>query len=140
MVESRVAPAIPLALEIVVNINNIIVITPPPVNRLPVGQRDCVRRLGIGLAMLSRLMLQFRLSWSIGQVASLVCRVQTGVFSVETVTRHVPCQTCRYAVAACSDKLTGLYYLAKEDQGLVESLALPARHHHIWILTYPGLR
>ena len=58
-------------------------------------------------------------------------------------------------ITASSDKLTGLYQLAKQDLGLtilphyvgqsdpdlVEIIALPEHcHHHIWILPHPDLR
>lgn len=58
-------------------------------------------------------------------------------------------------IVACSDKLTGLYHLARQDLGLtilphylggadsklVEIWELPAEcHHSIWILTHPDLR
>ena len=60
-----------------------------------------------------------------------------------------------HCISVCSDKLTGLYQLAKQhlgltilphylgqsDPDLVEVLELPEHcHHHIWILTHPDLR
>jgi len=54
-----------IALEIVLGIDNIVFIS-ILVGRLPVDQRDKARRLGIGLAMLSRLLLLFSLAWIMG--------------------------------------------------------------------------
>jgi predicted tellurium resistance membrane protein TerC len=67
MPESWVALTTLLALEIVLGIDNIIFIT-ILVSRLPEGQRDLARSLGIGFAMVSRLALLFSLSWIIGLV------------------------------------------------------------------------
>jgi predicted tellurium resistance membrane protein TerC len=50
------------ALEIVLGIDNIVFIS-ILVARLPDGQRDTARRLGLGLAMLSRIALLFSISW-----------------------------------------------------------------------------
>ena len=59
------------------------------------------------------------------------------------------------AIAASSDKLTGLYKIAQQglgiaplphyvgdpDPDLVKVMGLPRRfHRHIWILTHPDLR
>ena len=67
MPEAWIALATLLALEIVLGIDNIIFIT-ILVGRLPEGQRDRARTLGIGFAMLSRLALLFSLAWIIGLV------------------------------------------------------------------------
>ncbi|KAF0190049.1 MAG: integral membrane protein [Desulfobulbaceae bacterium] len=67
MPEAWVALATLLALEIVLGIDNIIFIT-ILVGRLPPEQRDLARSLGIGFAMLSRLILLFSLAWIIGMV------------------------------------------------------------------------
>jgi len=67
MPEAWVALATLLALEIVLGIDNIIFIT-ILVGRLPPEQRDLARSLGIGFAMLSRLLLLFSLAWIIGMV------------------------------------------------------------------------
>jgi len=67
MPESWVALTTLLALEIVLGIDNIIFNT-ILVSRLPEGQRDLARSLGIGFAMVSRLALLFSLSWIIGLV------------------------------------------------------------------------
>jgi predicted tellurium resistance membrane protein TerC len=56
-----------LALEIVLGIDNIIFIS-ILVGRLPVEQRDRARKLGLGLAMASRLVLLFSLVWVMGLV------------------------------------------------------------------------
>jgi len=65
--EAWIALTTLLALEIVLGIDNIIFIT-ILVGRLPEGQRDLARSLGIGFAMVSRLALLFSLSWIIGLV------------------------------------------------------------------------
>ena len=57
-----IAFAMLTALEIVLGIDNIIFIS-ILVGRLPVHQRDKARRLGLGFAMVSRLLLLFSLSW-----------------------------------------------------------------------------
>src|SRR5512140_2186909 len=53
------------ALEIVLGIDNIIFIS-ILVGRLPANQRAFARRLGLGLAMISRLALLFSISWVMG--------------------------------------------------------------------------
>ena len=53
------------ALEIVLGIDNIIFIS-ILVGKLPEGQRDFARRVGLGLAMLTRLALLFSIAWVIG--------------------------------------------------------------------------
>jgi predicted tellurium resistance membrane protein TerC len=53
------------ALEIVLGIDNIIFIS-ILVGRLPEHQRDFARRMGLGLAMLTRLALLFSISWVMG--------------------------------------------------------------------------
>jgi hypothetical protein len=53
------------ALEIVLGVDNIIFIS-ILVGRLPPEQRDKARRLGLGFAMVSRLLLLFSLSWVMG--------------------------------------------------------------------------
>ncbi len=58
------------ALEIVLGIDNIIFIS-ILVGRLPPEQRDQARRLGLGFAMVSRLLLLFSLSWVMGLTADL---------------------------------------------------------------------
>lgn len=68
--EAWVALSTLIALEIVLGIDNIIFIS-ILVARLPIEQRDLARKLGIGLAMLSRLLLLFALSWVMGLTATL---------------------------------------------------------------------
>ena len=58
------------ALEIVLGIDNIIFIS-ILVGRLPPDVRDKARRLGLGFAMVSRLLLLFTLSWVMGLTADL---------------------------------------------------------------------
>ena len=63
--EAWIALATLMALEIVLGIDNIIFIS-ILVGRLPPQQRDSARRLGLALAMLTRLLLLFSLSWVMG--------------------------------------------------------------------------
>ncbi|MDR6985246.1 putative tellurium resistance membrane protein TerC [Rheinheimera pacifica] len=63
--EAWVALGTLMALEIVLGIDNIIFIS-ILVGKLPPEQRDSARRIGLGLAMLSRLALLFSLAWVIG--------------------------------------------------------------------------
>jgi len=65
-----IAFAMLTALEIVLGIDNIIFIS-ILVARLPAEQRDKARRLGLGFAMLSRLLLLFSLTWVMGLTADL---------------------------------------------------------------------
>jgi predicted tellurium resistance membrane protein TerC len=65
-----IAFAMLTALEIVLGIDNIIFIS-ILVARLPAAQRDSARRLGIGFAMLTRMLLLFSLSWVMGLTADL---------------------------------------------------------------------
>ena len=58
------------ALEIVLGIDNIIFIS-ILVGRLPAHLRDKARRLGLGFAMVSRLLLLFTLSWVMGLTVDL---------------------------------------------------------------------
>ncbi len=58
------------ALEIVLGIDNIIFIS-ILVGRLPAELRDKARTLGLGFAMMSRLLLLFSLSWVMGLTADL---------------------------------------------------------------------
>jgi predicted tellurium resistance membrane protein TerC len=53
------------ALEIVLGIDNIIFIT-ILVGRVPENRRDFARRIGIGLAMIARLVLLFSITWVMG--------------------------------------------------------------------------
>ncbi len=63
--QAWVALATLTALEIVLGIDNIIFIS-ILVGRLPSERRDLARRLGLGLAMLTRLALLFSLVWMMG--------------------------------------------------------------------------
>jgi predicted tellurium resistance membrane protein TerC len=65
-----IAFAMLTALEIVLGVDNIIFIS-ILVGRLPPEQRDFARRLGLGFAMLTRLLLLFSLSWVMGLTADL---------------------------------------------------------------------
>lgn len=65
-----IAFAMLTALEIVLGIDNIIFIS-ILVGRLPAQQRDQARRLGLGFAMLTRLLLLVSLSWVMGLTADL---------------------------------------------------------------------
>lgn len=63
--EAWIALATLTALEIVLGIDNIIFIS-ILVGRLPEKQRDFARRLGLGLAMGTRLALLFSIAWVMG--------------------------------------------------------------------------
>ena len=65
-----IAFAMLTGLEIVLGVDNIIFIS-ILVSRLPAAQRDLGRRLGLGFAMLTRLLLLFSLSWVMGLTADL---------------------------------------------------------------------
>jgi len=65
-----IAFAMLTALEIVLGVDNIIFIS-IMVGRLPAHLRDTARKLGLGFAMLSRLLLLFSLSWVMGLTADL---------------------------------------------------------------------
>ncbi|MBI5926192.1 MAG: TerC family protein [Aquabacterium sp.] len=66
------------ALEIVLGVDNIIFIS-ILVGRLPAEMRDKARRLGLGFAMISRLMLLFSLSWVMGLTADLFTVLGKGI-------------------------------------------------------------
>ena len=65
-----IAFAMLTALEIVLGVDNIIFIS-ILVGRLPPHQRDLGRRLGLGFAMITRLLLLFSLSWIMGLTKDL---------------------------------------------------------------------
>jgi predicted tellurium resistance membrane protein TerC len=73
-----IAFAMLTALEIVLGVDNIIFIS-ILVGRLPPHQRDQARRLGLGFAMLSRLLLLFSLSWVMGLTADLFAVAGQGI-------------------------------------------------------------
>jgi hypothetical protein len=72
-----IAFAMLTALEIVLGVDNIIFIS-ILVGRLPPEQRDLARRLGLGFAMVSRLLLLFSLSWVMSLTADLFTRGRPG--------------------------------------------------------------
>ncbi len=63
--EAWIALATLASLEIVLGIDNIIFIS-ILVGRLPEKERDLARSLGLGLAMVARLVLLFSISWVMG--------------------------------------------------------------------------
>jgi len=73
-----IAFAMLTALEIVLGIDNIIFIS-ILVGRLPAEQRDKARRLGLGFAMASRLMLLLSLSWVMSLTADIFTVVGNGI-------------------------------------------------------------
>jgi predicted tellurium resistance membrane protein TerC len=73
-----IAFAMLTTLEIVLGIDNIIFIS-ILVGRLPPEQRDFARRLGLGFAMVSRLLLLFSLSWVMGLKEDLFTVLGTGI-------------------------------------------------------------
>ncbi len=73
-----IAFAMLTALEIVLGIDNIIFIS-ILVGRLPPHQRDKARRLGLGFAMVSRLLLLLSLSWVMSLTADLFSVAGQGI-------------------------------------------------------------
>jgi predicted tellurium resistance membrane protein TerC len=73
-----IAFAMLTSLEIVLGIDNIIFIS-ILVGRLPPGQRDAGRRLGLGLAMVTRLLLLLSLTWVMGLTADLFSVLGNGI-------------------------------------------------------------
>ncbi len=73
-----IAFAMLTALEIVLGVDNIIFIS-ILVGRLPPEQRDAARRLGLGFAMVTRLLLLFSLSWVMGLTADLFTVAGMGI-------------------------------------------------------------
>lgn len=73
-----IAFAMLTALEIVLGIDNIIFIS-ILVGRLPPHLRDKARRLGLGFAMVSRLLLLFSLSWVMGLTEDLFTIARQGI-------------------------------------------------------------
>ena len=65
--EGWIALATLFALEVVLGIDNIVFLS-ILVSRLPAGQRDLARKLGLGLALFARLALLFSISWVMGLV------------------------------------------------------------------------
>jgi len=60
----------PTALEIVLGVDNIVFIA-IAANRLPAQQRDRARKLGLALALITRLALLASISWMVGLIAPL---------------------------------------------------------------------
>jgi predicted tellurium resistance membrane protein TerC len=73
-----IAFAMLTALEIVLGVDNIIFIS-ILVGRLPAEHRDQARRLGLGFAMISRLLLLFSLSWVMSLTADLFSVFGNGI-------------------------------------------------------------
>lgn len=73
-----IAFAMLTGLEIVLGIDNIIFIS-ILVGRLPPDQRDAGRKLGLGLAMVTRLLLLLSLSWVMGLTADLFAVMGNGI-------------------------------------------------------------
>jgi predicted tellurium resistance membrane protein TerC len=73
-----IAFAMLTGLEIVLGIDNIIFIS-ILVGRLPPDQRDAARKLGLGLAMVTRLLLLLSLSWVMGLTADLFAVMGNGI-------------------------------------------------------------
>ncbi len=111
--EAWIALATLVALEIVLGIDNIIFIS-ILVGRLPPEQRDIARRLGLGLAMLTRLALLFSLVWIMGLVEPWFT-----VLGEEISGRDV------ILIGG------GLFLLAKSTHEIHASLELPEESHEV---------
>jgi len=79
-----IAFAMLTSLEIVLGIDNIIFIS-ILVGRLPVHLRDKARRLGLGFAMISRLLLLLTLSWVMGLTTDLFSVMGQGISGRDVV-------------------------------------------------------
>lgn len=79
-----IAFAMLTSLEIVLGIDNIIFIS-ILVGRLPVHLRDKARRLGLGFAMISRLLLLLTLSWVMGLTTDLFSVMGHGISGRDVV-------------------------------------------------------
>jgi len=73
-----IAFAMLTGLEVVLGIDNIIFIS-ILVGRVPAEQRDAARRLGLGFAMVTRVMLLLSLSWVMGLTADLFTIAGQGI-------------------------------------------------------------
>ena len=91
-----IAFAMLTALEIVLGVDNIIFIS-ILVGRLPPAQRDRARRLGLGFAMLSRLVLLFSLTWVMGLTEDLFTAVRRRASADAT-------SSCCSAACSCSTR------------------------------------
>jgi predicted tellurium resistance membrane protein TerC len=98
------------ALEIVLGIDNIIFIS-ILVGRLPAEQRDLARRLGLGFAMLSRLLLLFTLSWVMGLTTDLFAAFGQGISGRDLVLL-----------------LGGVFLLYKASHEIFVEVEAPERH------------
>ena len=105
-----IAFAMLTALEIVLGIDNIIFIS-ILVGRLPPHLRDKARRLGLGFAMLSRLLLLFTLSWVMGLTANLFSAFGQGISG-------------RDLVLLCG----GLFLLYKASHEIFVEVEAPEQH------------
>src|SRR6516164_2803772 len=76
--DAWIAFAMLTGLEIVLGIDNIIFIS-VLVGRLPERQRNLARRLGLGFAMVSRLLLLLSLSWLMGLTDDLFSVARVGI-------------------------------------------------------------
>jgi predicted tellurium resistance membrane protein TerC len=68
------------AMEVVLGIDNIIFIA-LVAGRLPAGQQATARRLGLGLALISRLLLLCALSWLLGLTRPLFALTRSSLRS-----------------------------------------------------------
>jgi predicted tellurium resistance membrane protein TerC len=109
--EAWIALATLVALEIVLGIDNIIFIS-ILVGRLPPEQRDIARRLGLGLAMLTRLALLFSLVWIMGLVEPWFTVLGEEISGRDLILIG-----------------GGLFLLAKSTHEIHASLELPAQGH-----------
>ncbi len=85
-----IAFAMLTTLEIVLGVDNIIFIS-ILVGRLPPEQRDKARRLGLGFAMISRLLLLASLSWVMGLKADLFHVFGQGISGRDLVLLSAAC-------------------------------------------------
>jgi predicted tellurium resistance membrane protein TerC len=95
-----------IALEIVLGVDNIIFIS-ILVGRLPLRQRNIARQLGLGLAMLTRLVLLFSLVWVMGLVEPWFTVFNKGISGRDIILI-----------------LGGLFLLAKSTHEMHSSLAV----------------
>ena len=109
--EAWIALATLVALEIVLGIDNIIFIS-ILVGRLPAEQRNLGRRLGLGLAMLTRLALLFSLVWIMGLVEPWFTVFEQAISGRDIILIG-----------------GGLFLLAKSTHEIHASLEMPAESH-----------
>lgn len=104
--EAWIALGALIALEVVLGIDNIIFIS-ILVGRLPEHKRNIARQLGLGLAMLTRLVLLFSLVWVMGLIEPLF-----SIFEIEISGRDI------ILIAG------GLFLLAKSTHEIHDSLEI----------------